>query len=73
MATNIKLSKIQKVDLRDCWDDEAKDFTPWLATEENIALLADTLGMNELEVKAQEEHVGRCPLPGNTLALQVSQ
>lgn len=58
MATNIKLSKISKVELRDCWNDEAKDFTPWLATEENIALLADTLGLNELEVKGQEESVG---------------
>ena len=58
MATNIKLSKISKVDLRDCWKNEATDFTPWLASEENIALLADALGMNELEVKAQEEHVG---------------
>lgn len=58
MATNIKLSKITKVDLRDCWQNEANDFTPWLATDENIALLADALGMNELEVKAQEEHVG---------------
>ena len=58
MATNIKLSKISKVDLRDCWKNEATDFTPWLATEENIALLADAIGMNELEVKAQEEHVG---------------
>lgn len=58
MATNIKLSKISKVDLRDCWRNEAADFTPWLASEENIALLADALGMNELEVKAQEEHVG---------------
>lgn len=58
MATSIKLSKITKVDLRDCWENEASDFTPWLATEENIALLADALGMNELEVKAQEEHVG---------------
>ena len=58
MATSIKLSKISKVDLRSCWQNEASDFTPWLASEENIALLADALGMNELEVKAQEEHVG---------------
>ena len=52
MATTIKLSKITKVDLRECWQNEASDFTPWLATEENIALLADALGMNELEVRA---------------------
>ena len=58
MATSIKLSKITKVDLRSCWQNEASDFTPWLASEENISLLADALGMNELEVKAQEEHVG---------------
>ena len=58
MATKINLSKIEKISLRDCWDNEASDFTPWLATEENIALLADALGMNELEVKGQEEHVG---------------
>ena len=58
MATNIKLSKITKVDLRSCWQNEASDFTPWLSSEENIALLADALGINELEVKAQEEHVG---------------
>lgn len=58
MATSIKLSKITKVDLRSCWQNEASDFTPWLASEDNIALLADALGMNELEVKSQEEHVG---------------
>lgn len=58
MATSIELSKISKVDLRDCWQNEASDFTPWLASEENIALLADAIGMNELQVKAQEEHVG---------------
>ena len=58
MATSIELSKITKVNLRDCWQNEASDFTPWLAKEENIALLADALGLNELEVVAQEEHVG---------------
>ena len=58
MATSIELSKITKVDLRDCWKNEATDFTSWLAKDENIALLADAVGINELEVKAQEEHVG---------------
>lgn len=58
MATKIELSKIEKISLRECWQNEASDFTPWLASEDNIALLADALGMNELEVKAQEEHVG---------------
>ncbi len=58
MATKLNLSKINLIPLRDCWDFEATDFTPWLAEEENIALLADALGLTELEVKAQEEHVG---------------
>ncbi len=53
-----QLGKIEKVDLRSYWQNEATDFTPWLASEENISLLADALGLNELEVKAQEEHVG---------------
>ena len=52
MPTSIKLSKITKVDLRDCWKNEATDFTPWLASEENIALLADALGMNEEKTEA---------------------
>ena len=46
MPTSIKLSKIIKIDLRDCWKKEATNFTPWLASEENITLLADaTLGV----------------------------
>ena len=43
--TSITLSKITKVDLRDCWQNEVTDFTPWLATEENMSLLADALEM----------------------------
>lgn len=58
MATKLNLSKIELIPLRDCWDSEASDFTPWLAEEENIALLADAIGLSELEVKAQEEPVG---------------
>lgn len=58
MASKLKLSSITKVDLRDCWQNEATDFTPWLASDDNIALLAEALGINELEVKAQEEQVG---------------
>lgn len=58
MATKIKLSKITAVDLRDCWQSESSDFTPWLAKEENMALLAEALNIDELEVVAQEEYVG---------------
>ena len=43
--------------IRKFWKDEARDFTPWLAREENIGLLGETIGL-ELEVEAQEKNVG---------------
>lgn len=58
MATKIKLSTITQVDLRECWQSESSDFTPWLAKEENMKLLAESLNIDELEVVAQEEYVG---------------
>ena len=51
------LGRLEKIDLRDIWKTEDQDFTPWLAREDNISLLADTLGL-ELEVEAQEKEVG---------------
>lgn len=54
MAT---LGRLEKVELRAAWADESGDFTPWLAQEDNIALLGDTIGL-ELEVESQEENVG---------------
>ena len=51
------LGELKKVDVRSCWSDEAAIFTPWLAREENIALLGKTLGM-EMEVEGTEVAVG---------------
>lgn len=51
------LGRLEKVDLRDVWTSEASDFTPWLAREENLSVLADTLGL-ELELEAEEKAVG---------------
>ena len=53
--TTKMLSTIERVDIKDIWRDEAKDFTPWLA--KNISLLGDALGMN-LETVSQEAAVG---------------
>lgn len=53
----INLGKIEKVDLRDIWETEDKDFTPWLAEEKNISQLGDAVGI-ELEVESQEKNVG---------------
>ena len=52
-----ELGRLHRVDLRDIWATEAQDFTPWLAQEENLKVLADTLNM-ELELEAQEKNVG---------------
>ena len=52
-----ELSRLEEVELRDPWPNEAQDFTPWLAREKNLAFLGETLGM-ELELEAQEINVG---------------
>lgn len=51
------LGRLTPVDLRDAWQTEAQDFTPWLAGEDNLALLSDTLGI-DLELEAVEQNVG---------------
>lgn len=51
------LSRLKRVDLRAIWASELTDFTPWLAREENLAILAETLGI-DLELEAQEKAVG---------------
>ena len=51
------LGRLARVDLRDIWTSEASDFTPWLAREENLSVLGETLGI-DLELEAQEKAVG---------------
>lgn len=53
----IELSRLERVQLREAWENEASAFTPWLAEEENIRLLSDAIGI-DLEVEAQEKSVG---------------
>src|SRR5258708_2074728 len=53
MATS--LGKLQRVDPRAVWKQEAHDFTPWFA--ENIEMLGEVLGL-ELEVVHREADVG---------------
>ena len=56
------LGELTAVDLREVWEDEARDFTPWLARPENIAALSRQLGDLELEVEGVE--VDRRSQPG---------
>lgn len=44
-------------DLRKVWKHEALDFTPWLAEDENLSLLADTIGL-EIALDETESSVG---------------
>ena len=53
----MKLGRFERVDLRDIWETEDRDFTPWLAQDQHMEILSDAIGM-ELEVEAQEKEVG---------------
>jgi len=55
--TRTALGRLEKLDLHDAWQTEAGEFTPWLAKEDNLALLGDVLDM-ELELLGREQNVG---------------
>lgn len=52
-----QLSRLERVNLRDIWKNESSNFTPWLAQEDNLALLSETLRMN-LQLEGIEVAVG---------------
>jgi len=52
------LGRLERLNLRSAWKHEAGEFTPWLAQEENLQLLAEALGLAELELVATEHAVG---------------
>ena len=49
-----KLEILQKVELREVWENENADFTPCLAREKNIEILGQTIGL-DLEAEAKED------------------
>lgn len=54
----MQLGKLEKIDdLRKIWPHEALDFTPWLAEEENLALLCDAVDI-DMTVDETESSVG---------------
>jgi hypothetical protein len=53
----LSFGKLQPLEIRTCWADEGRDFTPWLASPEGIRLLSESLGM-ELAVEGTEIPVG---------------
>lgn len=51
------LGKLEKVQLETVWPDEAANFTPWLATMDNLRILGSTLAL-DLEPEDEEVAVG---------------
>jgi len=49
-----KLGKIKKVDLRNIWKKEDKEFTPWL--KENIDLLSEKLGIEIIDTPIRRKN-----------------
>lgn len=53
------LGLLSQVELRSIWKKEDRFFTPWLAKQENLDLLAEELGLPPLEPHGSEVPVGR--------------
>ena len=54
----MKLGKLQEIDIKKVWQHEQYDFSKWLASEENIQELGDTLGLSLTDVET-EKFVGK--------------
>lgn len=52
------LSRLTEVDLREVWQNEATDYTNWLANEENLRLLSDEIGI-EIVLETTEASIGK--------------
>ena len=55
MCQNLK--SLTPMDFSKVLDTEPQHFTPWLAQEENLTRLGETLGI-DLELEAQERNIG---------------
>lgn len=76
------LGKLEKVSLREIWENEARDFTNWLAKEENLNLLSDEIGVDirllqteanvgnfNVDILAEEENTGKKIIIENQLEI----
>jgi hypothetical protein len=51
------ISRLQRVLITDIWSSESQEFTPWLASSDNLQLLGDAIGLR-LELQSTEKSVG---------------
>lgn len=51
------IGKLKKVELRDVWPNEAYDFTTWLAEDENLELLSESIGI-DISLIEKESKIG---------------
>jgi hypothetical protein len=56
--SDFTVGKFQRGNLREFWKREDVHFTPWLAGENNIAALAEALGLDQLDEVQTEVTVG---------------
>ena len=40
-----EIGRLEEVDIREVWPDEAEDFTPWVASDEGLSLLGKRIGL----------------------------
>src|SRR5271157_3650817 len=57
MVSTPDVGRLERVNLREIWEDEARDFTPWLASPTALTLLRDVIGF-DLELIGTEVAVG---------------
>jgi hypothetical protein len=57
MSTVAPLGRLESVPLREAWLSEAQHFTPWLASDENLKLLSEAIGIS-LALGETEKAVG---------------
>ena len=69
------LGKLERIPLRKAWAHEAGEFTPWLAQANNLTLLAESLGLGELELGGHpvgDSVIIRCTDDGGKVIIETS-
>lgn len=54
----MKLGRLKPISLKKVWQNEATDFTPWLANQDNIEQLGEAIGIPSLTAQDTEVNIG---------------